>query len=58
MAEPRAQACFCLSKARDAGGHGAEPDTGVAMLRAELEGLNPGPLRKRAKAAGVPAEAV
>ena len=58
MAEPRARACFCLSKARDDGARSNDAIHDLPMLRAELAGLKPGALRKRANAAGVAAEAI
>ena len=57
MAESRAKACFCLSKARDDGmqrNAGVAGDVGdaLAALRSELGGLKISALRQRARAAG------
>eukprot|EP01045_Picozoa_sp_COSAG04_P003348 COSAG04_NODE_135_length_23774_cov_40.993918_11_plen_2893_part_00 len=59
MAESRAKACFCLSKARDDGmqrNAGVAGDVGdaLAALRSELGGLKISALRHRARAAGAP----
>ena len=57
MAESRARACFCRSKARDDGLQRGVGDAGAALaaLRGELGGLKISALRSRARAAGAAA---
>eukprot|EP01046_Picozoa_sp_COSAG06_P067124 COSAG06_NODE_17254_length_952_cov_2.200469_1_plen_272_part_10 len=58
MAAPRAQACFCLSKAREDGGSAGAAGANFQRLRSELEGLKRSELKRRAKSCGASAEDV
>eukprot|EP01045_Picozoa_sp_COSAG04_P012083 COSAG04_NODE_800_length_10199_cov_36.147327_2_plen_174_part_00 len=55
MAQPRAGACFCLSKAREDTVTESGEAKGTRKLRSELEGLKLSELMRRAKASGATA---